>query len=183
MKLDPAPSGDAIVLYNVSRLDDTSNGGTGGGNSTSSNALLTLINIEEDRMGKDQENYIRRDNTIQYKSPEICLNLYILFSVNLSAYDEALKRLSFIIQYFQHQSFFDSTGYPTLDPGIRKLMVDLYTMNFEQLNHLWGILGGKYLPSVLYKVRSITIDEEAITSESSFIKQVRLNGKISKPLS
>ena len=39
--------------------------------------------------------------------------------------------------------------------------MELYTMNFEQVNHLWSTLGGKYLPSVLYKMKMIVISDEA----------------------
>jgi hypothetical protein len=56
-------------------------------------------------------------------------------------------------------------------------------MNFEQLNHLWGILGGKYLPSVLYKIRRVTVDEEATISEAGFIKEIQLNEKSKQPVS
>ena len=34
-------------------------------------------------------------------------------------------------------------------------------LNFEQLNHLWGVLGGAYFPSVLYKVRLVKIRSDA----------------------
>jgi hypothetical protein len=62
-------------------------------------------------------------------------------------------------------------------------MVDLYTMNFEQVNHLWSTLGGKYLPSALYKVRQVTLNENVTTSESSFIKEIQLNEKGKQPVS
>ena len=50
-------------------------------------------------------------------------------------------------------------------------------MNFEQVNHLWSTLGGKYLPSALYKVRQLTIFEDVEVSESGLIKEIELNGK------
>jgi len=61
-------------------------------------------------------------------------------------------------------------------------VVDLYTLNFEQVNHLWSTLGGKYLPSVMYKMRQITIDEEYVTGESGFIKEIQLNEKLKLPV-
>lgn len=173
IKLDPPPSGDAIILYNVSQLTDGSGGANG--SNTASNAFLTLVNIEEDRISKSQENFVRKANSVVYKNPKIYLNLYVLFSVNLSSYLEALKRLSLIIQFFQYRNVFDINNSPTLDPNIEKLIAEMYSMGFEQVNHLWGTLGGKYLPSVLYKVRLISIEDEAIDAESGFITSIAIN--------
>jgi hypothetical protein len=50
-------------------------------------------------------------------------------------------------------------------------------MSFEQVNHLWSILGGKYLPSVLYKIRQITLDEEATIAGGGIITEIELNGR------
>lgn len=179
-KLIPPPQGDAIVLLNVSQLQDAS---SGGGNSQQLNAYMTLVNIEEDRISKSQENFIRNETGIVYKNPETFLNLYVLFSANLNVYDESLRRLSYIIQFFQNQNVFDAISNPSLDPKIVRLVADMYSMTFEQLNHLWGILGGKYLPSVLYKIRKISIDEDAVISEAGFIKEIQLTDRLRKVVS
>jgi hypothetical protein len=181
-KLDTIPSTtNAIFLLNVAQLQE---GNSGNNNQThEQNAYMTLVNVEEDRIGKAQENFVRKENGIVYKNPEKYLNLYVLFSVNLSSYEEALRRLSLIIQFFQQQNVFDPINSPSLDAKIVKLIVDMYSLNFEQLNHLWGILGGKYLPSVLYKVRRVTIDEDATISEAGFIREIQLNDKVKQPLS
>jgi hypothetical protein len=146
-------------------------------------AILSLVNIEEDRISKQQQNFTRTDTTTLYKSPPLYLNLYLLFSINKPDYKKSLEILGAIIQFFQHQSVFNSITHPSLDPKIQGLVVDLYSLNFEQVNHLWSTLGGKYLPSVMYKVRQITIDENATVSESGFIKEIQLNDKLRLPVS
>ncbi|HXS15683.1 MAG TPA: Pvc16 family protein, partial [Polyangiaceae bacterium] len=55
---------------------------------------------------------------------------------------------------------------------IKELSVELYTMNFEQVNHLWSTLGGKYMPSVLYKVRNLSISEHLILGEARRIEEI-----------
>jgi len=40
---------------------------------------------------------------------------------------------------------------------LEKLTFDMVNMNFEQLNNLWGVLGGSYFPSVVYKVRLVKV--------------------------
>lgn len=146
-------------------------------------AILSLVNVEEDRVSKQQENYIKSDTKTIYKSPQVYLNLYLLFSVNKPDYKKSLEILGCIIQFFQYQNVFTPITHPGLNPKIQKLIIDLYSLNFEQVNHLWSTLGGKYLPSVMYKVRQLTVDEEAITSEAGFIKEIRLTEKSKAPVS
>lgn len=146
-------------------------------------AVLSLVNIEEDRIAKQQENYTKTNTSTIYKNPPIYLNLYILFSVNRRKYDDSLDFLTSIIRFFQFQNVFTPITHPSLDSRIQKMMVDLHSMSFEQLNHLWSILGGKYYPSVLYKIRQVTLDENAIISESALIKEIQLNDKMKLPVS
>ncbi|MES2649727.1 MAG: DUF4255 domain-containing protein [Bacteroidota bacterium] len=170
---------DRLKYGNVSRaLDDAVNDPV-----INDKAILSLVNVEEDRISRQQENYSKSDTKTIYKNPPVYLNLYLLFSVNKPDYKKSLEILGSIIQFFQYQHVFTPLSHPALNANIQSLVVDLYTLNFEQVNHLWSTLGGKYLPSVLYKVRQITIDENAITSESGFIKEIHVNEKMQLPLS
>lgn len=174
MKLDPTSSDDFIVMSNISQLTEEYADGSNGSGSVQ-NAYLSLVNVEEDRISKSQENFVRRDTGVVYKNPKIFLNLYVLFAVNLSSYNEALKRLSLIIQFFQYRNVFDTNNSPSLDNVIEKLIADMYTLNFEQANQLWATLGGKYLPSVLYKIRLVGIEDDAVNAEGGFIKSIAIN--------
>jgi hypothetical protein len=168
------PSGDAIILYNVSHLGSD----IGGENvDTTTNAFLSLVNIEEDRISKSQENFIRRNDTIIYRNPKVYLNLYLLFSANLSSYSESLKRLSYIIQFFQYQNVFTPLTSPTLPDGVEELILDLNTLSFQDLNNLWGVMGSKYLPSVMYKMRLITISEDFAQGGAGLLREIVVNGK------
>lgn len=147
-------------------------------------AVLSLVNVEEDKVAKQQENYVKSDLTTIYKNPPLYLNLYILFSMNRKKYEENLVFLGTVIQFFQYQNVFTPITHPDLEKtGIKRLVVDLYNLNFEQTNHLWSVMGGKYFPSVMYKVRQVSLDENAIISESGFIKEIQLNDKTKVPVS
>ena len=152
-----------VVTGNAARAYDPD--GTNGTNPLAGKAILTLVNIEEDRISKSPENYRREGDKIVYKNPKLYLNLYCLFSVNHSTYDTSLQYLSLIMQFFQYRNVIThanspSSGSVKLDEKVEKLVFDMISLNFEQVNHLWGTLGGKYLPSVLYKVRLVTIEDD-----------------------
>jgi hypothetical protein len=164
-----------VVTGNVAKAYEQDT--TGGQNPLAGKAILTLVNIEEDRVSKSPENFRRDGDRIIYKNPKLYLNLYCLFSANHSTYDTSLQYLSLIMQFFQYRNVINhanspSSGSVKLDEKIEKLVFDMISMNFEQVNHLWGTLGGKYLPSVLYKVRMVTIEDDTPDSVATAISGV-----------
>jgi hypothetical protein len=164
-----------LVLGNVAKAMDSESNGT---NALSNKAILTLVNIEEDRIARQQENYVKTESGVTYKSPPLYLNLFILFSINRTEYGESLKWIAHVIQYFQYQNVFTPISHPALDSRIQKIVVDLYSLNFEQINHLWSTLGGKYLPSVLYKIRQVTLDEDATIAEGGLIREIDIRERV-----
>jgi Pvc16 N-terminal domain len=159
---------DRVVLGDVARIADEGD--------LNNKIIISLINIEEDRISRNPENFVKIDNKVIYKNPNMNLNLYCLFTVNREKdYSGALKHLSLIIQFFQHKNVFTHENSPVLDGSIEKLIFDLHNLSFEQINQLWSVLGGKYLPSVIYKMRMITIDEGSLEAEGELIKEIDLN--------
>lgn len=103
------------------------------------------------------------------------LNLYLMFAASFSGsnYPEALKFISSTIRFFQMTPVLDRHNTPELDPGIERLVLDMENLNIQQLSNLWGILSSRYLPSILYKVRMVVIDAQAVRTESYTIKEPR----------
>jgi hypothetical protein len=178
LKMGPTNDPPRLTLGNVSRLFD----GDAPAALLVNRVIMSMVNVEEDRIAKQQENFVRTDISTRYKSPPLYVNLYVLFSANRSGYSDSLQHLSYIMQFFQFQHVFTPITHPSLDPRIQKVIVDLCTLNFEQINHLWSTLGGKYIPSVLYKVRQLTIDEDLTVSENGFIKEIQINDKVIQPV-
>lgn len=141
---------------------------------------MSLINIEEERVFKDQE-FLHRNNAgdIEQYNPEIKLNLYVLFCANYvnttgdyTNYAEGLKQISNIINFFQGKYVFTPDNSPGMDPMLKKLIVELYSYTFEQQYNFWTVLGAKYLPSVLYRVRLLTYQEKRILNNNQPITTI-----------
>lgn len=183
-KLDPdrdPSSTKRIATGNVAKAQDADAGGARP-DALTTPGILTLVNIEEERLAKSVNNYVRVGDKVEYRNPKVYLNLYCLFAVNHSSYDTALQYLSLIIQFFQYRPFIDHKNTPSdnglvLDRKVDKLIFDMVSLNSEQVNHLWAILGGKYLPSVLYKVRMVTIEDDAIDMIGDPITQLGMQGQ------
>ena len=176
------PDTQRIILSNVAI---SSEGGSGLG--IPDNHLgMSLINIEEERVFKDQRTaFINADGITEHMNPELKLNIYVLISANYQDsvasgssedYKEGLKQLSYVISFFQAKNVFNKDNSPTLaEASIDKLVVELYSYSFEQLNNFWSVLGTHYLPSVLYKIRVITFQEQAIQETALPIEKINVN--------
>lgn len=149
---------------------------------------LSLINIEEERHFKDQKTTVlNEDGIAEQMNPEIKLNLFILISANFQDtrhpdptddYVEGLKQLSYVISFFQSKNVFTPDNSPAMteiDPDLRKLVVELYSYSFEQLYNFWSVVGAKYLPSVLYRVRLIRFQEKAVKSTALPIEKIGIH--------
>lgn len=148
---------------------------------------LSLINIEEERTNKEQQSrFINAVGKVEKRNPEIQLNLYVLITANFQNkqannssddYVEGLKQLSFAIAFFQSKNVFTPENSPALsgfDDTLKKIVVELYSYSFEQLYNFWSVVGAKYLPSVLYKIKTLTIQENAIQESGEPIEQIIL---------
>lgn len=175
----------------VDRVYLTSVATEGGGVVIPNKSLgVSLINIEEDRVYKDQKSTIINNyGNVERLNPEIKLNLYVLISANFQNADaedstddyvEGLKQLSWIISFFQAKNVFTPENSPKLadfDPNLTKLVVELYSYSFEQLYNFWSVVGAKYLPSVLYKIRILTFQEREFFDTSIPIEKIGINSK------
>jgi hypothetical protein len=168
-----------VVLGNITRAQDNDSA-PNPNNPVAGKAVLSLVNIEEDRISKSPQNFVKVNDKVEYRNPKIFLNLYCLFAVANTSYDTALQHLSLIIQFFQHKNVLNhqnspAASEPKLDPRIDKLVFDMISLNFEQVNHLWGTLGGKYLPSVLFKMRLVTIEDDTPQQQADPIFNLAIN--------
>ena len=124
-----------------------------------------LVNVEEERTLRSQRpETVFTNGTQVVLEPALKLNLHVLFAAHFQRYDHALHYLSHILTFFQARSSFTQDRYPDLDPRIEKLTAELMSLGYEQLNQLWAYIGGKHLPSAVYRIRMVVLqDTEPVT--------------------
>ncbi len=147
--------------------------GTGTNHGANSDIVVSLINIEENRVSRDPQHFIKRDNGILLKNPAVHLYLTLLFTSvrHENGYGIALQNVQRVIEFFQQKYVFDHSNSSGLNDGIEKLILDMVSFNMEQLHQLWSMLGGKYHPSVAYRMRMITVDSIS-DQQGSIIKEI-----------
>ncbi|NLX19505.1 MAG: DUF4255 domain-containing protein [Desulfobulbus sp.] len=170
----------AATIQNVSQLTDNEL-------KSCNKVLLTLVNLaEETAMKNEPGTYVVNSNEAHYTNPPVNLNLFLLFSICMVNYEHALIYLSHTINFFQGKKIFTrQDGAPihsglTDDfhnelPGDFHIILDLYSLSFEQVNYLWSTLGGKQHPFVCYKVRLVKLQRAAVRETRGVIRTIGID--------
>lgn len=156
--------GDIAVVDDIAKHDDDTSG-------LENKVVITLLNVEEESTLKNRSRYNKvqiSENPTQFdmkmESPPAYLNLYVMIAAHRATYVNALANISKVIEVFQTNNVLEY-----LDPDDErendfKFRIELHTVPFEQLSYIWGLLGGKVMPSVLYKISVIKIVAKDVTS-------------------
>lgn len=165
--------GQIVILDNIAMAEEL-----GGSNSNlNGHLVMSLVNFQEETTLKNAPYYrLDNDHTV-YKNPPVHLNLFILFSALHNQYETALRLLARVVEFLQWKkgiSFTATPGPGGISQEVR-VVLDLYSLTFEQLNHLWGALGGKQVPFVLYRARLVAIEAPKRQAEGEVITEIYVN--------
>lgn len=135
-----------------------------------------LVSVERDPApprGPGRIDGLQRSAVVQ---PPMHLSLLVMFVANFSGskYPEALKAISRTAAFFQGRPLFDRHNTPGLDPRLDRLSVELENLSLAELSHVWGVLGGRYMPSLLYRVRTVVVDSGRIEAQTPTIVDARV---------
>lgn len=165
----------SIELQNISFIDNVNDDERG----LNEKLILSLIRLEEEVTLKNSSHIKINDNKSEYRNPPVHLNLYLLISANFKDYETSLITLSKSIEFFQGKKVFNAsnTTYNRDNVAIEVLNdfrfnLEIYSPSFEELNNIWGTLGGKQLPSVIYKIQLIEIERDNKLGESELITHI-----------
>ena len=179
--LAPIDPSATVVVDNVGFLETTN------GDKLANSIIISVVNLEEESALKNQPAYRCYPplGTAVYENPAVYLNLYVLFTCNYwgDKYIYALQRISYVVRFLQSRNTFSygtasyqDTGGTEFsdDPDLvsLKFTMELYTLTFEQLNHLWGSLGGRQIPFVMYKLRLVALTDRKILRNTPLIREI-----------
>jgi len=140
--------------------------------STQNKVVLSLINILRET-SRPFSNVTKRLDVgySKYVQPER-YNINVLVSSNFDNYSEALKFLNETILFFQINSAISEDTNPNMPDGIGRLEYELETITYHQMHSLWNAMGAKYQPSIIYKMRLVTLDPEQTKGFTSEVLHV-----------
>ena len=176
-------SNDEVQSGNIAEGFASANG-TGG--IPREKLIFSVVNIKEEKSLKNLPNFVRNDTTLRatYENPPVFLNFQILLTATHTNYNNALLVLSRAIRFFQSKNVFTQDDVSPSSITINappnaldrlesfKLIFDLYSPSLEEVNHLWGTLGGKQYPFVIYMMRMLDLKFRVVYNESGLITEV-----------
>lgn len=169
-----------------------------GGNQNHMNDMivLSLVNMIEEATLKNVSAYRPSSLLPELENPPVYLNLYFLFTANFipgtgatstdHTYLNGITRLTHVVEFFQGKTVFSVQNSPTsgllpdpievsppLDLQELSIKMEMVSLTFEQVNYLWGSLGGKQLPFVLYKAHVLPITRRSLTGRGAPIQDIQ----------
>ncbi len=149
---------DKVVLSNI--MDQAGSLAIEGSNKV----VFSLINITEETTLKANANEQLMGGSFAQFAPSVSVNLTVLLSTQFNSrnYTEALRYVSGVLYFFQSKPLFTHENTPGLNAAVNKLHFDLLSMSTHDLMSLFSLMGAKYTPSVIYKVKMLTFNQENI---------------------
>ncbi|MDB5250058.1 MAG: hypothetical protein JWQ40_4452 [Segetibacter sp.] len=148
---------------------------------------IMVVGVDEERREGKRPYYTPTDDKQFLRlNPPVELDLYILFAAHNSSYETSLRDLSDVVSFFQANTIFDEKKFPALNAGvadsiikpwqlIERLTFRLHTLSFEQQNNLWGMVGSKYLPNVVYKMNMLTVFDTKGKEKVASVTELNFN--------
>jgi hypothetical protein len=159
--------------------------------------LLSIVNIEEDRTIRNQSLYTKtvENDTLVTKfvpNQEKYLVASILFSVYQknkmnNTYLEGIDNLQEVILRFQENQLIfvnkedDSDILTSAELSLlndsnqkkyQQITFEMMSLGYDQLNQMWSYLGSRYMPSVLFKMKFISIQAYEPQNFGKVIKKI-----------
>jgi hypothetical protein len=138
---------------------------------------LSLLNINEDTTMRNPVATKRVEGDKVYTQiPGISIDISIIFMANFpNDYISELNYITKVMEFFQQKDTFTVDNTPSLKKQkkyIDKLNFKLSTTKLEEQHHIWDLLGIKYMPSVVYDVGKILIQDDEVLSQTKVAKRV-----------
>lgn len=134
------------------------------GNSTSERPdkmVVCLLNVERETSGGITGPIQKNADGYVHLQPPLLLNLNVMLAAvyDERRYGESLSVLSDTLRFIQSTPRFrvENTDYT----------IEIVTLSTQDMNDVWTLLGGQYYPSVVCKIRRLTIDSENITASGT----------------
>jgi hypothetical protein len=177
-----SPDAKGVILGNIAE-------GIGGDPGMVPRGVLafTIVNIREEKSLKNLPNTVINPSTltVSYENPPVFLNFLILITATHDYYKDSLVALSRAIRFFQSKNVFipenvDPLSITSNAPKNQldmlesfKLIFDGYSPSLEEVNHLWGILGGKQYPFILYTMRLLDLKFASTLGSGNLIVEIK----------
>lgn len=128
--------------------------------------VVSLLSVERETAGGISSPTGRiAEGSYARMVPPLLLNLNLMLAAiyDDKRYAESLSVLSDTLKFVQ--------SVPKFEVGGIAYTVEIVTLSSQELNNIWGTIGGQYYPSVMCKLRRLVVDAEEIAGSGRIMKQ------------
>lgn len=143
---------------------------------------LSLVNISRETTIGQLEPFKKTGATIEIKSPPVYINIYVMVTAHFTDYSTALVHLGTALEFFQNKPYLDkynilpAHSWPS---KLENIVFDWHNLEIDKLNQLWGIHGGTYHPSFLFRVRLLKVLHQEAPKNGPAIDEIKYQSVIS----
>ena len=136
-----------------------------------------IVNIQEDRVMRENDYYLpkNRNGLAVEKNPEIRIRMIVLFIARFKVYDQGLRFLSLIIQFFQANRLITRDVAPELPVALDRVFVEILNLPVKEQNEIWNSLHTSYVPSVAFDVGMIRFADGDTIADLRQVEEYQLN--------
>lgn len=129
-----------------------------GGEQEMNRMMVALLNVEREGAMGGTAGFQAEGKGFLQKLPPWYLNVYFVVAAVFEGkrYGEGVKMLAHSIAYLQQHPVF------SVEMG-KKFMIEPVSLSIQELTNVWSILGGRYYPSVVCKVRMLRFEGDEIS--------------------
>ncbi|MBB4036636.1 hypothetical protein GGR21_002542 [Dysgonomonas hofstadii] len=136
---------------------------------------ISMINLERETVTGISFNRKQVDSRqFRQSAPSWQLNIYILFAAIFQGkqYEDGIQILSGVLSFVQKNHML------TLQESGTTLSIEPVNLSFHELSNIWSICGGTYHPSIVCKLRALTVNEQEISDMSVAIgnEELKIDG-------
>jgi Pvc16 N-terminal domain len=145
----------------------------------SNQVILCLINLAQETNGQYYNRPTTgRDGMATTYQPSMHFNMDLVCVADFDAYDESLRFLSAIIEFFQSNPSISLKSNDSSQQFNEKdtLRLCIESESYFNTHNLWSSIGAKYQPSVIVRASHISVDGRNIIQRSRIIKSVEVTG-------
>lgn len=125
--------------------------------------VMSLINIEKETAKPfySRSHKVANGNYADIHPGER-YNIDLLVSANFDDYNETLKFLDGALLFFQSHAALTAASYSTMPASLGRLEFEIEKITYHQMQSLWTAMGAKYQPSVIYKMRLVSVQANEV---------------------
>lgn len=140
--------------------------------------ILSMINLWQEKNQRFyQKNTPLQNGQFAKTQPAQRYNVDLLVTAHFDDYDESLKFLNAVLLFFQANPALSAKNFSDLPHGIEKLEFEMDTINSTEIHNLWTAVGARYQPSVVFKVRLLSVQAGQVEAFQSAVSAVQTTSR------